>query len=871
MEITKVNERGGEKPILRVAKMVAPWLVAVLAFWAVDYIFYAPQFDDKSLSQGDIAQYAGMSQDIREHRSKTGEDPQWTGNMFSGMPAYLIDVEYPQQYVKHAVSPIIKSIGGPMNMTFWAMFLMMVAVVLMGVNPWLGIIAGLAYGLSTYFFLIIDAGHITKMWALVYAPPLVGAVWYALRRNLWFGASLAALFGSLEIGANHPQITYYFLLVCLAMWFSLLVKAWRESDVKHYFVRSAVLAVAALLAVGSNLSPLWYTFEHQKYTTRGVSEAVDAEVARQQKIEYNTAWSYGIGESLNMLVPSYMGASSTDINEGVVTVLQQTMTQGGIFNLAMDEYANAIAEEWPGVRRSDVIALLESGDESVTQDVERIYRAISEEAWAYASNYWGAQPYTAGPTYIGAVVIFLALLALMLLPLKRVAWIVAVSLFAVLLAWGANIMGFYEVVFAVLPGYSNFRTVSMALVVVEWSMPLLAVMALWAIIKSEAPRRELIKPIAIAFGVIVVVVVVMLLTAGYGLEGIYEQFGDRLWVEQLRSAAYEGRHAALLSDGLRTVLYIAIVAAVLVAYAVLRERLSGRANLQMWLNVAMTVVIAVVLVYDLVGVAQRYIYDEKWQDNAPTELVATDADLEILEDETLGFRVLDLSGDPFNSARASYFHRSVGGYHGAKLGRYQEVIDRYLRRFDADVLAMLNTRYVIYDGVSVPAEMVTGVAPYGAAWLVEDVVAEEGAKEQLEALDVVDLRTTAVVDAATEDLAPYYDGTGQIELVEYAPNRLRYDYRSETPSLVVFSEIYFSDGWSLYVDGEPKEYFVADYILRAAELPEGEHSVEWRFEAPRWGLLSVIMAICSIAIIVALVVSCVLKFNRENICQKIEE
>lgn len=865
--MVKVDEHSVKGSLLRVAKMVAPWLVAVLAFWAVSYTFYAPQFDDKSLSQGDIAQYAGMSQDIREHRSETGEDPQWTGNMFSGMPAYLIDVEYPQQYVKRVASPIIKSIGDPMNMTFWAMALMMVAVVLMGVNPWLGIIAGLAYGLSTYFFLIIDAGHITKMWALVYAPPLVGAVWYALRRNLWLGASLAALFGSLEIGANHPQITYYFLLVCVAMWLSLLVEAWREGVVARYFKRTAVLAVAALLAVGSNISPLWYTLEHQRYTTRGVSEAVDAEVARQQKIEYNTAWSYGIGESLNMLVPNYMGASSTDINNEVVSVLQQPMTQSGIFNLAVDEYADAVT----GERRSDVIARLESGDERCVQDVERIYSAISEEAWAYASNYWGAQPYTAGPTYIGAVVIFLALLALMLLPFRRVAWIVAVSLFAMLLAWGANIMGFYEVMYSILPGYNNFRTVSMALVVVEWAMPLLAVMALWAIIKSEAPKQALIKRIAIALGVVVVVVVAMMLTANYGLEGINEQFGDRLWVEQLRSAAYEGRHSALLADALRTTLYVALVAIVLVAYVVMRERLRQRENVVKWLTVAMTLVVAIVMVKDLVGVAQRYIYDEKWQDKAPTELVATTADLEILEDETLGFRVLDLTGDPFNSARASYFHRSVGGYHGAKLGRYQEVIDRYLRRFDAEVLAMLNTRYVIYDGEPMLAEWVTGVEPYGAAWLVDSVVAKEGAKAQLEALDGVDLRTVAVVDATTEGLATYYDAEGEIELVEYAPNRLRYDYRSATPSLVVFSEIYFRDGWSLYVDGQQMEYFVVDYILRGAELPAGEHSVEWRFEAPRWGVLSVIMAICSIAIFVAVICACVMKPKSENICQRIEE
>jgi hypothetical protein len=281
-----------------------PWVVGIAIFWAVSATLFAPQFEGKSLGQGDIAQYAGMSADIRNHREATGQDPQWTGGMFSGMPAYLIDVEYPTQSVKQGASGVAKLFGDPMNMILFAMIFMMVAVVLMGVNPWIGIIAGLAYGLSTYFFLIIDAGHITKMWALVYAPPLVGAVWYALRKNMWVGSALAALFGSLELGANHPQITYYFLFACIALWISEFVCSIIAKRLKKYLLATAMLAVAALLAVGSNFAPLYYTLEHKDATSRGGSEVVDEEAARQQKIQYNTMWSYGKAESFNMLVPN---------------------------------------------------------------------------------------------------------------------------------------------------------------------------------------------------------------------------------------------------------------------------------------------------------------------------------------------------------------------------------------------------------------------------------------------------------------------------------------------------------------------------------------------------------------------------------------
>lgn len=831
---------------------LTPWVVAVALFFGVSYIFYAPQFEDKSLRQGDIAQYAGMSQDIKEHREATGEDPQWTGNMFSGMPAYLIDVEYPTQFVKRGASSIVGLVDGPLNMTFMAMLMMMVAVVLMGINPWIGIIAGLAYGMSTYFFLIIDAGHITKMWALVYAPPLVGAVWCALKRNLWLGTALAALFGSLELGANHPQITYYFLLVCLVLWLSEFFKALRLSAVKELMRRTAILAVAAIVAAGSNLAPLWYTMEHQKHTTRVASEAVDAAKAREDKIAYNTAWSYGIAESCNMLVPNYMGSWSYDVNEAAIEVVQRRSVQNKIFDMALQSYTNMLIEE--GVSQQDIIYALESGDKAFYNDLNAIYdsymRYLQENT---CFNYWGKQPYTAGPTYLGAVAIFLALLALLLYGWRSTLWVVVVSLFALLLAWGANIMGFYEVMYDLLPGYSSFRTVSMALVVLEWSVPLLCACAVYRLVTQEIPSKILIRRTLIAYGIIVAAVLVMMFTADYGITDIYEEYGRELWVEQLCEAVREGRSAALKADAWRTIGFVTLSAVAIVGYALLRER-KGRK----WYGVALAVVLGVLVVWDLAGVAKRYISEDKWFDKTPTEHVATAADKQILADKDLGYRVLDLRTDnPFNSAVASYFHRSVGGYHGAKLGRYQDVIDSCLNLnyLDNEVLAALNTRYIVYivyrdDGnreqVMTLREF-AGVEPFGPAWFVSQTNNVGSPREALTELCYEDLRSCAIVEGA--DVEEYYDCSGKIELVEYAPNYLKYEYDAPQKSLAVFSEIYFPDGWTVTVDGKEADYFVADYILRGMELPAGKHTVEWSFRAPNWTLISTIMAICSIVVV----------------------
>lgn len=844
MALNKINTHNNTQ---HWAKSLLPWITGIALFVAVNLLFYAPQFEGKSLGQGDIAQYAGMSKDIKEHREATGEDPQWTGNMFSGMPAYLIDVEYPTQYVKQGVGSLVKVVDSPMNMTLFAMILMMVAVVLMGINPWIGIIAGLAYGLSTYFFIIIDAGHITKMWALVYAPPLIASVWYALRKNAWLGAALAALFGSLELGANHPQITYYFLIVAFALWLSELWYAYKDKALKKFGHTTLLLATAALLALGSNFSPLWYTFKHQKYTTRGVAEAVSEDEARERKIAYNTEWSYGKAESFNMLVPDYMGRWSGELNDEAIAILQGSGFNEAILGQAINEAAELYRQHYPEMTPQHILEAIEAGDEELLAVVYELADRQMSKASAYASNYWGEQPYTAGPTYLGAAAIFLALLGLMLATGRDRWWIVASMLFMLLLAWGKNLMGFYELMYNILPGYSSFRTVSMALVVLEWAVPLLCAVAIWRIWSDKPSYKSLVQRVCVAYCIVMLLVVVMIVTADFGLADINSKLGNEWWVEQLKEAAYTARHDAMHTDVWRSMLYVTLTAGIVILYGWLREH---KGNKQWVAYVAFAAIIMVVTA-DLVGVGERYLNASKWHNTKPTEITATEANRQILEDKRLGYRVFDI--DHHGSATAAYFHRSVDGYHGAKLGRYQELLERYIYRESGAVLAMLNTRYIIDGGRVITLADAYGVEPLGAAWFVEGAYTQPTPAKELEALEYVDLRSKAVVSESVSGLEPMYDATGTIALTEYAPNYLKYEYDAPAEALCVFSEIYFPEGWSVTVDGTPSDYFAADYTLRAMELPAGKHTVEWRFRAPGWGWTTAITGVASIAILLGLI------------------
>lgn len=813
-----VNKMSVNSPYL---KKFWTLLSVLLLFFVVSALYFAPQLSGDKLIQHDVQQYEGMSKDILLERELSGEDAQWTGRMFGGMPAFLINVKYPAQAVKGTIGKISNIVDIPISLMFFAMTAMWVAMLLFGVNPWIGVVVALAYGLSTYFLLIIGAGHITKMWAAVYAPLMVAGCYYTLRKNMWTGAVLTALFTSLEIGANHPQISYYFLLVMVAMWLSEAIYSYRQSRVKDFLKRTAVLVAAGVVALGSNLSPLWYTMQHTKETTRGGSELVEQGAKSGQQgldIEYATAWSYGRSESMNMFIPDLMGGASTD-----------TFSEDG-----------AVAEE---------------------------LKQYGLEDWAtMLPRYHGEQPYTAGPTYLGAAVIFLAIFALFVLPARQRWWIVGVSLLALFMSWGYHMMWFSELLFKYLPGYDKFRAVSTALVILQWSVPLLAALGLGELLSKEADekrlRRALNWALGLSLGVLVVVIVGGKGLGDFGMqqsgEQMSEQFrqilseedGGQKYIKQgmheqmgwgVASAMAEERADAMQADAWRSLLFVLLAACALAGY------IYRKIILKPWVLCA---VLSVVVVADLVDVDMRYLSHESFVSARQAKILPTDADKAILQDKDLGYRVLNLTVSPFNDATTSYFHRSVGGYHGAKLSRYQDMIDHYLSKMDDGVLDMLNVRYIIAGEKA--EDVVPRQSALGAAWMVQNVVRATSAAEEIALVGQVDKRNVAVV---SEEFMPekLSFGQGEIRLVEYHPQYLKYEYEADADALAIFSEIYTRQGWSAKIDGVEVAPLRADYILRALELPQGKHTVEWHYRAPRWSLVEGITLAFSLTILVSLV------------------
>lgn len=819
--------------ISRLLRRCVPSAAALTLFFVVSAAYFAPQFRGEVLPQHDTMQFEGMAKDIRQMRADTGEDPQWTGGMFGGMPAYLIDVVYPAQLIKGAVGKAVKIIDTPAGFLFFAMTAMWAMLLLCGVDPWVAIVGALAYGLSTYFLLIIAAGHITKMWALVYAPLMMGGAWVTLRGNMWYGGVLTAFATSLEIGANHPQITYYFLMAMAAFWLSEGIVAWRGKHLKSFGRRTAVLVAAGLLAVGSDFAPLWYTAQHSKDTMRGGSElAATSETSREGlALDYATAWSYGRAESFNLLIPDFMGRES-----------------GSTFKA--DSRTAAVLNDY-GLRG----------------------------AAQQLSTYWGEQPYTGGPTYLGAAAVFLAALGVALLRGRNKWWMLAACGVMLLLSWGRNLMWFTELFFEWLPGYDKFRTVSMTLVVVQWAVPLLGALALMRLWRDEVPRERLWRALAWAGGVTGGLCLLFAVAGGalfdFGektdaammtdqfsrifaandLQSYIDKGVDIEWGEATAAAMAADRAAMMQADAWRSFLMILLAAG---AVALFARRRIGRGML--------VGVLAGVMLLDLVPVDRRFLSSDDFVSPRRRQIAMTEADRQILADTTLGFRVLNLTVSPFNDATTSYFHRSVGGYHGAKLARYQDLIDRYLNAMDDGVLDMLDTRYAIVAGADGVPQAVRRGTEFGAAWFVDRAVEAETPQQEIDLLGEVDLRTTAVVAASdAEAVAVLSDADAaltdsairdlpapkrSIRLSEYRPNYLKYDYTTPEAGVAVFSEIFYDKGWTAHVDGVEAPYFRADYVLRAMMLPAGTHTVEWRFRAPAWTVVETITGIASVLILI---------------------
>lgn len=797
-------------------KRILPDLVAIVLFALLSFVYFFPaDTEGRVLFQHDTAAGVGIGQEAKEYYEQTGERTRWTNSVFGGMPTYQISPSYdssrPLQWVQKAYQLFLPQY---VQLTFILMLGFYILLRAFGLSVWLSTLGAILWAFSSYFFILISAGHIWKFITLAYIPPTLAGIVLAYRGRLLAGGLVAALFVALQIASNHVQMSYYFLFVILFIVGAYFEQAWREKTLPQFFRASAVLVVAALIGVAANLSNLYHTYTYSKETMRGKSELVQTgEAARQASSgldrDYITQWSYGIGETWTLLIPNFKGGASVPLSQS----------------------------------------------ETAMEKANPMYSSL----YSQLTQYFGDQPMTAGPVYVGAFVLFLFLLGCFIVkgPLK---WaLIGATLFSIVLSWGKNFMPLTDFFIDYVPMYNKFRAVSSILVIAEFTIPLLAVFALKKILEEPTVLRANLKALGIS----------LLLTAGVALwyavpssGGSYVPAQEAQMLQQAVDGGMipaselngilanlgEMRAALVQADALRSFLIIAIGLLLLMLYT------TGK------LRQSFTMAgIAVLCLVDMWNVNKRYLNDAQFVPKSiqTTTFSKTPADELILQDTTLDYRVLNLTTSTFNENNTSYWHKSVGGYHPAKLRRYQEMIEHHIApemqavysaiaraggkmdSVDASkfrVLNMLNTRYFILpagqQGQTVP---ILNPYAYGNAWFVDQVQYVNNANEEIDALDTADPAVTAVVDSRFKDalkglVESHRDSLSTIRLTSYTPNRLVYETDNSGDAVAVFSEIYYPDGWQVSIDGQPAPLGRADYILRALHIPAGKHTVEMRFD-----------------------------------------
>ena len=787
--------------VKRIVTVTLPHIIAVVLFLIISYLYFTPLWEGKEIKQSDTTHWRGMSKEVRDHREKTGEEALWTNSMFGGMPAYFISTRFTNNHIDE-VHDLLSLGERPASMVFLYMLGFYIALLLLGINPWLSIIGAIAFGFSSYFFIIIAAGHNAKAFAIAYMAPLIASIIYTYRQKAYLGLVLTGLFLALIIDANHPQITYYAGITVLIFMIFELVRLIRISNFQHFIKISLLLLIPLILAVGSNMGRLWTTFEYTEHSMRGKSELEmnkENQTSGLEK-EYATRWSYGIDETLTLLIPNYAGGSS-----------------GGELSTESETYQTLVNNNVPSSRARQFIR--------------------------NAPLYHGNQPFTEGPVYVGAIVFFFFVFGLFVIkgPIKW--WIVVATILSVMLAWGNNFMWLTNLFMEYFPAYSKFRTVSMTLVIAEFTIPLLAILALHKVIKREIEKQQFWKALKNSLYIVGGICLLLLL-----MPGIFQDFSgpsDAQLPGWLAEPLRDDRKAVLRQDAFRSLIFILIGAGTVLAFYF--KKLKKEYAL---------LLLGVFILTDMWAVNKRYLNEDNFArpQEVKNPFPKSRSDQVILNDPEENFRVLNLAVNTFNDAGTSYYHNSIGGYHGAKLQRYQDMIDYHIQKemqdiittlqgkgvnrqqLDSvlqrqDVLNMLNTKYIIYNKQQAPIQNKHRLGP---AWFVDDFVLVQTAEEEINALDRVDPAQTAVIHENFESQVKgqelNQDRSGSIKLTHYQPNHLQYNYQANSRQLVVFSEVYYPHGWEFYVDGEKQNLFRADYILRAAVIPEGKHQIEMKFE-----------------------------------------
>lgn len=770
-------------------KKLLPHILVIAAFFALSLTYFSPLLDGKKIQQGDIVHWLGTAKETIDYREKYNEEPLWTNSLFGGMPTYQLSTLYPSNWPARINHFLDQLFVNPASYLFLSMLGFYILALTFNVSIPIAFMGAVGYGLATYFMVSLEAGHNSKVNAIGYMAPVISGVLLAYRGKYWLGFSITALALSLQVASNHLQITFYLAYAIVLIVLVQLIVAIKEKSLLNFTKASAFLLVAAILAVLPNITNILVTSEYGKYTTRGPSELTSNTENKTTGLDkdYATAWSYGIAETFNLMIPNFKGGESGAIGKNEVAL----------------------------------------------KNVDPNFKPIVSQL----DQYFGDQPFTAGPTYMGAIIVFLFVLALFFLEGAIKWWIIAATLLSIMLAWGKHFMPLTDFFLDYIPGYNKFRTVSMNLVVANITIPLAGILVLKKIVDNPSVVTEKIKWFYAAFALTGGLCLLMYLMPDmfntFLKDGEYEslskQLADAGWPANQQADLLDNLQIArkniFTADALRSFFLITLAAALI--WLFVKNKLSA-----MVLGISLSVLV----LGDLWMVDKRYVNNESFVSaklmDKPIQPNA--ANLAILQDNDPNFRVFNLTVNPFSDATTSYFHKSIGGYHAAKLKRYQELIEYHLSKNNMRVINMLNTKYFIVPGPDKQPIAQRNYEALGNAWPVKQVKWVKNADEEIEALNEFSPATEAVIDVRFKSLLEGKsfgeDSTATITLKSYKPNELVYEYNGGTSNqFVVFSEIYYDKGWDAYIDGVPAEYVRCNYVLRGMFLPEGKHEIVFKF------------------------------------------
>ena len=779
-------------------KKSLPHITAIILFLLLPIVYFSPVLENKQLNQHDSQTYIGMSKEIVDYNKKSDDLALWSNSMFGGMPAYLVGLP---------IKTIISSVYNLTNLYNWRpisfIFLYFagfyLALLLFGVSPWLALAGALGFGFSSYNFIIIAAGHASKAIAIGYMAPVIASFYFTLKKEKWIGGAIFGIFLALEIYSGHPQISYYTLLILLIMGITELVFAFKNKEIPEILKRIAIIVAFTLLAVASNTSRLWTTWEYGKYSMRGKSDLTNDKANKTSGLDrdYATSYSYGIGETLTLLIPDFNGGSST-VGFGENSETGKMLRSNNVPN------ASVVVKQLPG--------------------------------------YWGGQPQTSGPVYFGSIICFIFILGLFILKGPIRIWVVIATLLSIALAWGHNFMPLTNLFLDYFPGYNKFRTVTMILVIAGFTFPLYAILTLQKIINREIDSKKLLKPLAWSIGLTAGIALIFAVLPG--MAGSFTSPIDSQLPDWLQGSIISDRQSMLQSDALRSAIFILLGAGVI--WALVEEKIKVSNGL---------LILGILIVVDMWGVDKRYLNDALFvsAQEARNPIKATAADQAILQDKTSDYRVLNMAVSTFNDATTSYFHQSIGGYHGAKMRRYQELIDFHIgnemaligQRLEKiktesgmdslflglNALNILNTKYLIYNPQAVPIQNKHAL---GSVWLVDKYQFVDNADQEIAAIKIIDPAREVVIDkkyqAMLNGIILRSDPEANIVLKEKSLNKMTYHYQGNGNQLAVFSAIYYPKGWNVYIEGKIVPHFQADFLLRSMLLTKGNYDIVFKFE-----------------------------------------